>query len=82
MNQDQLNIIKNKLLYNTTDNGELDNSEFILFEKGGFLYLNINAKGIICKDYWSCIDIQIQPKSLNHVDRLIIAIKQLVRELE
>ena len=82
MNQDQLNIIKNKLLYNTMDNGELDNCEFILFEKGGFLYLNINSRGIICKDYWSCIDIKIQPKSLDHVDKIIIAIKQLVKELE
>lgn len=81
MSQDQLNIIKNKILYDNECTG-MDHIEIILYEKNNMLCLDINARDIQNENIWRGINIRVSPKSLDHVDRIIIAIKQLVKELE
>lgn len=80
MNQDQLNVIKNQILY-STDDSDMRNLEVKLYEKNNLLCLDINARDIYSEYIWRGVNIKIIPKSLDHVDRIIIAIKQLLKEI-
>jgi len=82
MTKEQIDFLNKKLinLYLTIDSRELDGIEFIIKVKDENAYLYIESMSKT-SDPWNHIELRTKIKSLDHIDRLILAIKNLVREL-
>ena len=83
MTKEQIDFLNTKLinLYSTIDSRELDGIDFSIKVKGDNAYLYIESmpeEGVS----WNHIELKTRIKSLDHLDRLILAVKNLVKELE
>lgn len=83
MTKEQIDFLNTKLinLYSTIDSRELDGIDFSIKVKdeNAYLYIqSMNNKSNI----WNHIELRTKIKSLDHLDRLILAVKNLVKELE
>lgn len=83
MNKEQIDFLNNKLndCLKIIDCQELKGVDFKIKEKDGnaiiFITINDNNNYI-----WKSINLKTRIKSLDHLDRLILAVKNLVKELE
>ena len=83
MTKEQIDFLNKKMksLYSTMDSRELDGIDFSIKVRDKYAYLYIESlpeEG----ESWNHIELRTQIKSLDHIDRLILAVKNLVKELE
>ena len=82
MNKEQIDFLNKKLinLYSTIDSRELDGIDFSIKVKDENAYLYIQSINNT-SNIWNHIELKTRIKSLDHLDRLILAVKNLVKEL-
>lgn len=83
MTKEQMDFLNTKLinLFSTIDSRELDGIDFSIKVRGENAYLYIESfpeEG----ESWNHIELKTKIKSLDHLDRLILSVKNLVKELE
>lgn len=80
MTKEQIDFLNTKLinLYSTIDSRELDGIYFSIKVSGENAYLFIDSM----PNLWNRIELKTKIKSLDHLDILILAVKNLVKELE
>ena len=83
MTKEQIDFLNTKLinLYSTIDSRELDGIDFSIKVKDENAYLYIESMNKT-SNTWNHIELRTKIKSLDHLDRLILAVKNLVKELE
>lgn len=83
MNKEQIDFLNNKLinLFSAMDSSELDGIDFSIKIDRNIAYLYIESIPEIGHP-WNHIELKTKIKSLDHIDRLILAVKNLVKELE
>ena len=83
MTKEQIDFLNTKLinLYSTIDSRELDGIDFSIKVKDENAFLYIESMNNT-SNIWNHIELKTRIKSLDHLDRLILAIKNLVKELE
>lgn len=83
MTKEQIDFLNTKLinLYSTIDSRELNGMDFSIKVKDENAYLYIESMGKT-SNTWNHIELKTKIKSLDHLDRLILAVKNLVKELE
>jgi len=82
MTKEQIDFLNKKLinLFSTMDSRELDGIDFSIKVRGEHAYLYIESfpkEG----ESWNHIELRTKIKSLDHIDRLILSVKSLVKEL-
>jgi hypothetical protein len=83
MNKEQIDFLNNKMtdIFSTIDSRELDGIDFSIKIKNDKAVLYIESfpeEG----ESWNHIELRTELKSLDHLDRLILAVKNLVKELQ
>ena len=83
MTKEQIDFLNTKLinLYSTIDSRELDGIDFSIKVKDENAYLYIESFPVEGES-WNHIELKTKIKSLDHLDRLILSVKSLVKELE
>ena len=82
MTKEQIDFLNKKFinLFSTMDSRELDGIDFSIKVKNENAYLYKESMNKTSST-WNHIDLRTKINSLDHIDRLILAIKNLVREL-
>lgn len=83
MIKEQIDFLNTKLinLFSTIDSRELDGIDFSIKIDRDIACLYIESMSEIGHP-WNHIELKTKIKSLDHLDRLILAVKNLVKELE
>lgn len=83
MTKEQIDFLNTKLinLFSTMDSRELDGIDFSIKVRGENAYLYIESMNKT-NETWNHIELKTKIKSLDHLDRLILSVKNLVKELE
>ena len=82
MTKEQIDFLNTKLinLFSTMDSRELDGIDFSIKVRGENAYLYIESFPVEGES-WNHIELKTKIKSLDHLDRLILAVKNLAKEL-
>jgi hypothetical protein len=82
MNKEQIDFLNNKMtdIFSTIDSRELDGVDFSIKIKNRYAVLYIDSFTEESES-WNHIELRTKLKSLDHLDRLILAVKNLVKEL-
>lgn len=82
MNKEQIDFLNNKMthIFSTIDSRELDGIDFSIKIKGkkAILYIESFQEESELRNH---IELRTTLKSLDHLDRLILVVKNLVKEL-
>ena len=83
MTQEQIDFLNTKLANTISiiDSSELEGINFSIKIFNGIAYLYIESLSEVGYP-WNHIELRTQIKSLDHIDRLILSIKNLIKELE